>query len=187
MPTVLICESDNKIRSDIKERLFQLGIEKILDATDGKSGIDLALASFPDLIIFDISTNGIDGISAASEIKKKLKVPIVLLSDKSDHETVKRATNAGIASFLTKPLRDDDLLPAMELAFAHTNEIEELKEKIEDLKETLENRKVIEKAKGVLMEKERLSEQDAYRKLQKVAMDKRKSLRQVADFILKGW
>lgn len=185
MPTVLICDDKREIREDLKAKLHLLGMQNILECDDGKRAVELALGSFPDLAIFDVKMPKMDGITAAGEIKKKLKIPIVLLTGCYDHETVKRAAAVGIASFLTKPLREQDLLPAIELAFAHTNQIEELKEKIEDLKETIENRKTIEKAKGCLMERQRLSEADAYRTMQKMAMDNRKSLRQVADALLK--
>lgn len=186
MPTVLICDDKYEIRDDLKTKLLTLGIDHILECADGKKAVELALASFPDLAILDVKMSGMDGITAAGEIKKKLKIPIVLLTGCYDHETVKRAAAVGIASFLTKPLRVQDLLPAIEIAFAHTNEIEELKERIEDLKETIENRKFIDKAKGKLMETEHLHEDEAYRKIQKLAMDKRKTLRQVADFVLKN-
>jgi response regulator NasT len=97
---------------------------------------------------------------------------------------VKRAGEIGIAAFLTKPLREQDLWPAIELAFAHVEEVEALKEQVEDLKDTIESRKVIEKAKGVLMRTQNLSEPEAFRKMQKLAMDKRKSMRQIAEAIL---
>lgn len=186
MATVLICDDKHEIRDDLKAKLLTLGIEQILECSDGKKAVELAFASFPDLAILDVKMPEMDGITAAGEIKKKLKIPIVLLTGCYDHETVKRAAAVGVASFLTKPLREQDLLPAIEIAFAHTNEIEELKERIEDLKETIENRKVIEKAKGRLMEREHIREDEAYRKIQKLAMDKRKTLRQVADLILKN-
>jgi response regulator NasT len=111
----------------------------------------------------------------------------VLLTNAYDAATVKRASESGIAAFLTKPLRKQDLLPAIEIALHHVEEVEDLKERIEDLRETIENRKIIEKAKGMLMEKNGIPEADAYRAMQKMAMDKRKNLRQVADGILKGF
>jgi len=186
MPTVLICDDVTAVREDLKSKLLKLGIDNILECGDGRKAVELALASFPDLAILDVNMPLMDGITAAGEIKKKLKIPIVLLTGSCDHGTVKRAANVGIASFLAKPLREQDLLPAIEIAFAHTNEIEELKERIEDLKETIENRKIIEKAKGLLMEKGSLREDDAYRKIQKMAMDNRRSLRQIADSIIKN-
>ena len=143
----------------------------------------MALDKVPDIIIMDVSMPKKDGITAALEIRKKLKVPIIFLTACHDPDVVKRAVKAGIAAFLTKPVRGDELWPAIELAFAHNDELENLKEQVDDLKETIESRKVIEKAKGVLM-RSGLSEPEAFRKMQKIAMDKRKSLRQIAEAIL---
>jgi response regulator NasT len=170
----------------LKAMLKELGFEDVLECGDGKSAVEMAMASFPDMAILDVAMPEMDGITAAKEIKKKLKIPILLLTNCFDAQTAKRAAESGIAAFLTKPLREQDLIPAIEIALAHTEQVEDLKEKIDDLKETIENRKVIEKAKGMLMEKQRMGEADAYRTMQKMAMDKRKSLRQVADGILKG-
>jgi len=170
----------------LRAMLKELGFEDVLECGDGKSAVEMAMASFPDMAVLDVAMPEMDGITAAKEIKKKLKIPILLLTNCFDAQTAKRAAESGIAAFLTKPLREQDLIPAIEIALAHTEQVEELKEKIEDLKETIENRKVIEKAKGMLMEKQRMGEADAYRTMQKIAMDKRKSLRQVADGILKG-
>ncbi|QEM69659.1 response regulator [Geobacter sp. FeAm09] len=186
MKTVLICDDEPIIRMSLKTMLMELGFEDVLECGDGKSAVEMAMASFPDMAVLDVAMPVMDGITAAKEIKKKLKIPIMLLTNCFDAQTAKRAAESGIAAFLTKPLREQDLIPAIEIALAHTEQVEDLKEKIEDLKETIENRKVIEKAKGTLMEKQRLSEADAYRAMQKLAMDKRKSLRQVADGILKG-
>jgi len=186
MKTVLICDDEPLIRMSLKAMLKELGFENVLECGDGKSAVEMAMASFPDMAVLDVAMPEMDGITAAKEIKKKLKIPILLLTNCFDAQTAKRAAESGIAAFLTKPLREQDLIPAIEIALAHTEQVEELKEKIEDLKETIENRKVIEKAKGMLMEKQRMGEADAYRTMQKIAMDKRKSLRQVADGILKG-
>lgn len=184
--SILICDDEPVIRMNLKAMLLDLGFEDVLECGDGKSAVEMALASFPDMVVLDVSMPGMDGISAATEIRKKLKIPIMLLTNAYDAATVKRATDSGIAAFLTKPLRQQDLLPAIEIALHHADEVEGLKEKIEDLRETIENRKVIEKAKGALMEMNRTSEAEAYRTMQKMAMDKRRSLRQIADAILKG-
>ena len=184
--SILICDDEPIIRANLKAMLAELGFDDILECGDGKRAVETALASFPDMAILDVSMPEMDGITAASEIKKKLKIPILLLTNACDAKTAKRAAESGIAAFLTKPLRKQDLLPAIEIALSHMEEVEELKERIDDLRETIDNRKVIEKAKGMLMEKNRMPEADAYRAMQKMAMDKRKSLRQVADGILKG-
>jgi response regulator NasT len=185
MKNILICDDEPIIRMNLKAMLSELGFDDVLECGDGKRAVEMALGSYPDLVILDVSMPVMDGITAASEISKKLKIPMILLTNAYDAATVKRASESGIAAFLTKPLRKQDLLPALEIALHHVEEIEELKEKIEDLRETIENRKIIEKAKGMLMEKNRLPEADAYRAMQKMAMDKRKNLRQVADGILK--
>jgi two-component system, response regulator PdtaR len=184
--TILICDDEPIIRTNLKAMLTDLGFEEVLECGNGKRAVELALGSFPDLAILDVSMPEMDGITAASEIRKKLKIPIMLLTNAYDSATVKRAAENGIAAFLTKPLRQQDLLPAIEVALHHAEEVEDLKERIEDLRETIENRKIIEKAKGMLMENGRIPEAEAYRAMQKMAMDKRKSLRQVADSILKN-
>lgn len=183
--SILICDDEPLVRMSLKSMLVDLGFDEILECGDGTKAVELALASFPDMAILDVSMPGLDGITAAIEIRKKLKIPIMLLTSACDSATVKRASSSGIAAFLTKPLRQQDLLPAIEIALQHVEEIEGLKEKIDDLREVIENRKVIEKAKGVLMERNRISEADAYRIMQKAAMDKRKTLLQIADGILK--
>lgn len=184
MRSVLICDDEPIIRKSLKNKLQELGFDEIMECGDGDAAVDMALARIPDVIILDVAMPRKDGISAAVEIRKKLKVPILLLTACYDPDTVKKAKKAGIAAFLTKPLRDQDLWPAIELAFAWTSELESLKEEVEDLKETIESRKIIEKAKGVLMRTQGLSEPEAFRKMQKLSMDKRKSMRQVAEAIL---
>lgn len=183
--SILICDDEPLIRMNLNSMLTDLGFDEILECGDGTRAVEMALGSFPDMAILDVSMPGMDGISAAIEIKKKLKIPIMLLTSACDRATIKRASESGIAAFLTKPLRQQDLLPAIEIALHHVEEVEDLKEKIDDLRELIENRKIIEKAKGMLMEKNRISEADAYRIMQKTAMDKRKTLLQVAAGILK--
>jgi AmiR/NasT family two-component response regulator len=182
--TVLICDDEPVIRLSLKNRLKDLGFDEIMECGDGEAAVRLAMERMPDIAILDISMPKMDGITASREIRKKLKIPIILLTAHYDPETVKKASESGVAAFLTKPLRDQDLWPAIELAFAHADEVDLLKEQVEDLKETIESRKVIEKAKGVLMRSQGLSEPEAFRKMQKLAMDKRKSMRQIAEAIL---
>ena len=184
MRSVLIADDESIIRMSLKNKLKELGFDEIMVCGDGETAVSMALSRLPDIAILDVAMPKKDGITAAREIRQKLKIPILLLTASHDPDTVKRAKQAGIAAFLVKPLRDQDLWPAIELAFAHADEVEALKEQVEDLKDTLESRKVIEKAKGVLMRTQGLSEPEAFRKMQKLAMDKRKSLRQIAEAIL---
>ncbi|WP_243372451.1 response regulator [Geotalea sp. SG265] len=184
MRSVLICDDEPVVRMSLKNKLKELGFAEIMECSDGEAAVASATSRLPDMIILDVSMPKLDGISAAKTIRRKLKVPILLLTACLDQQTVTRAKEAGVAGFLTKPLREQDLWPTIELAFAHAHEVDELKEQVEDLKETIESRKVIEKAKGVLMRSQGLTEPEAFRKMQKLAMDKRKSLRQIADAIL---
>jgi response regulator NasT len=164
--------------------LKEVGFDEIIECGDGEDAVAMALSRLPDIAILDISMPKMDGITATNEIRKRLKIPIIFLTAAYDAETVQRAKEAGIAALLTKPLRKEELWPAIELAFAHAEEMEQLQEQVEELKETIESRKVIEKAKGVLMRSQGLSEPEAFRRMQKLAMDKRKSMRQVAEAIL---
>ncbi|HET6421660.1 MAG TPA: response regulator [Geobacteraceae bacterium] len=182
--SVLICDDEPLIRMSLKNKLRELGFDEILECGDGVKAVEMALSHVPDIAILDVAMPVKDGISAARDIRKKLKIPIIFLTACFDPDTVRRAREEGIAAFLTKPLREQDLWPAIELAFAHAEEVENLKEQVEDLKETLETRKIVEKAKGVLMRSQGLSEPEAFRKMQKLAMDKRKSMRQIAEAIL---
>jgi response regulator NasT len=184
MRTVLICDDEPVIRMSLKNKLLELGFDEVIECGDGQAAVKLALDRLPDIAVIDISMPKMDGIAASREIKKKLKIPIILLTASCDPDSVQKAKEAGIAAFLTKPLREQDLWPAIELAFAHADEVEELKEQVDDLRESIENRKVIEKAKGALMRSQGLSEPEAFRRLQKLAMDKRKSMRQIAEAIL---
>jgi response regulator NasT len=184
MRSVLVCDDEPIIRKSLKNKLTELGFDEILECGDGVSAVELALSRIPDIAVLDVAMPGMDGITAAREIRKKLKIPIILLTACYDPDTVKRASESGVAAFLTKPLRAQDLWPAIELAFAHAEEIDALKEQVDDLKENIENRKIIEKAKGILMKNHGLSEPEAFRRLQKLSMDKRKSMRQIAEAIL---
>ena len=184
MKSVLIADDEPILRLSLKSKLKELGFDEIVECADGDSAVSLCLEKLPDLAILDVSMPGKDGITAAAEIRKRLKIPLLLLTACYDPETVQRARKNGIAAMLTKPLRSQDLLPAIELACAHVDEVETLREEVEDLKETIEERKVIEKAKGLLMRSRKLSEPEAFRTMQKLAMDKRKSMKQIADAIL---
>ncbi len=184
MRTVLICDDEPVIRKSLKNMLEKVGFDEIMECGDGEAAVATALSRLPDMAILDIAMPKMDGITAACEIRKKLKIPIIFLTAAYDVDTVQKAKEAGVAAYLTKPLREQDLWPVIELAFAHAEAMETLKEEVEDLKEIIESRKVIEKAKGVLMRNQGFSEPEAFRRMQKLAMDKRKSMRQIAEAIL---
>lgn len=184
MKNILICNDEPGVRASLKGKLKTLGFDEIIECADGETAVRRTLDRVPDIVILDVAMPKKDGIAAAAEIRQKLKIPVIMVAAVADGDMMERAKRTGVASFLMKPLRDQDIWPAIELAFAHNDEVEQLKEQVEDLKETLETRKAIEKAKGVLMASQRLSEPEAFRKMQKLAMDKRKSLRQIAEAIL---
>lgn len=184
MRKIVVCDNEAVARKNLKSSLRTMGFDEIEECSDGEAAVRRTLELLPDIAILDVSLPKKDGVTAAAEIRRKLKIPILLLAAAADAEVVARAKKAGIAALLMKPLRESELWPAIELAFAHSDEVEQLREQVEDLKETLESRKVIEKAKGVLMRNLGLSEPEAFRKMQKLSMDKRKSLRQISEAIL---
>jgi two-component system, response regulator PdtaR len=181
--SVLVVDDKPEIRRSIADALIRYGFTDILEAENGQQAVDLALANQPLLIVMDYVMPIMDGITAAEIISKKCPTPIVLLTTRADPETVEKARLAGISNYVVEPFREDQLFPAVDLAIHHFIEVASLRQEVAKLKDTLESRKVIEKAKGALM-KQGLSEDEAYRKIQRMAMNKRKSLREVAEAIL---
>lgn len=183
MKTALVVDDEPLIRRQVAETLTRYGFDEIIEAENGREAIDTAMVRKPLLIVMDVTMPVLDGISAADKIGRKMSVPIVLLTGNADAETVERARLAGVMSYVVKPFREEQLYPAVDLAIHQFVEVSTLREEVAKLKETLETRKLIEKAKGSLMRKG-LSEPEAYRRMQKMAMDKRKSLKEVAEAIL---
>jgi response regulator NasT len=178
-----VVDDEPLIRRQVTETLEKYGFERIVEAGNGEEAVNLAVAIRPLLVVMDVLMPVLDGIRAAEKIGRQAPAPIVLLTGTADAETVERARLAGVMSYVVKPFRAEQLLPAVDLAIHHFMEVSSLREEVESLRETLEARKKIEKAKGILIQKG-MSEPEAYRKMQKMAMDKRKSLREVADAIL---
>jgi response regulator NasT len=185
MPTRLIlAEDDTVIRMDLKEELQRQGYLVIGDVGDGESAVNLARELRPDLVVMDIKMPQRDGISAAEILTRENVAPVLLLTAYSDGELIERARNAGVVHYVTKPWRQSDLQPAIEIALSRFREYRALEGKVKNLEDQLATRKVVEKAKGVLMQKHQLSEQDAFRRIQKLSMNNRKSMREVAEAIL---
>lgn len=184
MRSVLIYDAEPIIRASVKNRLKELGFDLICECRDGNSAVSAACETLPDIAILDVAMPSKDGLSAAREIRQKLKIPVILLMSFCDTDTLNRAKKIGITTVIAKPFRGQDLLPALEMAFAHAEEVELLKENVEELKMTIESQEIIDKAKEVLLRSQGLSESVAYRKIQKLAMDKQKSMRQIAEAIL---
>lgn len=183
MKTALVVDDEPLIRRQVIETLEQYGFDRIDEAQNGEEAVQLAVARRPLLVVMDVTMPVLDGIRAAEKIGREAPAPVVLLTGTANADTVERARLAGVMSYVVKPFRAEQLFPAVDLAIHHFMEVSSLRDEVNSLRETLEARKLIEKAKGVLIRKG-ISEPEAYRKMQKLAMDKRKSLKDVAEAIL---
>jgi AmiR/NasT family two-component response regulator len=181
---LVIADDESLIRMNLKETLVGLGYLVVGEAGDGVSVVNLARELRPDLVIMDIKMPKLDGIAAAKVLTEDKIAPVLLLTAYSDRELVERAREAGVVNYIVKPFRDAELLPAIEIAIARYAEFQEMDKKIGDLQETLETRKLVERAKGVLMDTQGLKEQEAFRKIQQLSMNTRKSMREIAQAIL---
>lgn len=181
---ILIADDESIIRMNLREMLTQHGYEVVAEASNGATAIDLAHKLRPDLVIMDIKMPGIDGVEAAADLIKDRIAPVVLLTAYSERSLIGQAKEAGVSGYLVKPVRDTELTPVIELALARYAQFQDLEKQVTDLQDALETRKLVEKAKGVLMEVHGLSESDAFNRMRKTSMDHRKSLRDVAEAIL---
>lgn len=181
---VLIADDDPIIRLDLKQMLENLGYEVVAEAEDGLAAGDLARKLRPDVCVLDVKMPVKDGIDTAAELSEEGLAPIILLTAYSDQELIERAKGAGVFGYLTKPFKPSDLSPAIEVARSRFEANEQLKTEVDSLNGRLEARKVIEKAKGYLMEKQGLPEAEAYRRIQTQAMNSRKSMQEVAEAII---
>ena len=181
---ILIADDESLIRLDLREMLSELGYDVIGEAGDGRAALDIARKLLPDLVVMDIKMPGLDGIAAAEQLTRERICPVVLLTAYSDQELVERAREAGVVGYVVKPFRPTELMPVIELSLARFEEFRSLEREIGDLKETIETRKVVERAKGVLMETQGLRESDAFHRIRKTSMDTRKSMREVAEAVL---
>ena len=181
---IIIADDESLIRLDLREMLSHLGYDVIAEAGDGRSALDLARKLQPDLVIMDIKMPDVDGITAAEELTRAKIAPVVLLTAYSDQALVERAKEAGVVGYVVKPFRETELMPVIELCLARFAEFRSLEREVGSLKEALEARKVIERAKGVLMEVHGLRESEAFHRIRKTSMDARKSMREVAEAIL---
>lgn len=185
MPTRLLLAEDEAIqRLDLKTTLEQLGYLVVGEVGDGASAVALARQVRPDLVIMDMRMPGMDGLTAAQVLRKDHIAPVLLLTALNDEQMIERAREAGVVMYLTKPWRSGDIKPAIELTIARYRETAALGQRVQELQEQLASRRVIERAKGLLMQQQHLSEHEAYRRMNKLAMDNRKSLRAVAEAIL---
>lgn len=181
---VVIADDESVIRMDLKEMLHNLGYLVVGEAGDGESAVNLARELKPELVIMDIKMPGVDGIKAAEILTQERIAPVLLLTAFSQTELIEGAKAAGVVGYIVKPFRDSELVPAIEVALARFHEFRELEQEVGDLKETLETRKLIERAKGILMDSQGLKEADAFRRIQKLSMNSRKSMKEVAEAIV---
>jgi response regulator NasT len=181
---VVIAEDEALIRMDLAEMLADEGYEVVGQAADGQQAVELAERERPDLVILDVKMPVLDGIAAAERIAAQRIAPVVMLTAFSQRDLVERARDAGAMAYLVKPFSQSDLAPAIERAVSRFAEIKALEAEVTDLQDRLETRKAVERAKNVLQRDLGLTEPDAFRWIQKTAMDLRLTMRQVADGVI---
>ncbi|CCI52612.1 ANTAR domain-containing response regulator [Nostocoides jenkinsii] len=183
---VVVAEDEALIRLDLVELLGEAGYDVVGQASNGEQAVELTLDLKPDLVIMDVKMPVMDGLSAAEEIGKQRLCPVIMLTAFSQAELVERARDAGVMAYIVKPFTAADLSPAIDIALSRWRELKLLEQEVADLGEALETRKAVERAKGVLMKKLKLTESDAFRWIQKTAMDRRLGMREVAEAVIAG-
>ncbi len=183
---VVIAEDEAIIRMDLRETLQEEGYDVVGETGRGDTVVDLIRETTPDLAILDIKMPGADGLEAARVINAERLCAVLMLTAFSQREVVEEARDAGALAFLVKPFQKSDLIPAIEVAMGRFRELSSLSGEVEALGDQLESRKVIDRAKGVLIDEVGLSEADAFSFIQKTAMSGRTRMRDVADRILDG-
>jgi two-component system, response regulator PdtaR len=181
---ILVAEDETIIRLDLRDLLERSGFTIAGEARDGLEAVELARSEQPDLAVLDVKMPRLDGIDAARRILEERPIPIVMLTAYGQEELVARAVEAGVFGYLVKPFREQDLLPAIQTARARFAELEEVRGEAESLAEALAARKAIERAKGLLMEREKLSEQDAFARLRKASQISGRPLQVVAEALI---
>ncbi len=181
---IIIADDEALIRQDLREMLTNLGYLVVGDVGDGRSAVHQARELKPDLLIMDIRMPDMDGIEAARILTEEGIAPVLLLSAYSQRDLVERAASAGVSGYVIKPFDESNLLPAIEVVLARFNEYQEISKEAARLEERLETRVVVDRAKGILMDHRGMSEQEAFRNIQRISMNSRKSMREVADAII---
>lgn len=183
---IVVAEDEALIRLDLVEMLGEAGYDVVGQACNGEQAVELAVQTRPDLVIMDVKMPVMDGLAAADEIGKQRLCPVIMLTAFSQTELVERARDAGVMAYIVKPFTAADLAPAINIALSRWSELKELEKEVADLGEALETRKAVERAKGVLMKKLKLSEAEAFRWIQKTAMDRRMGMKDVAEAVIAG-
>jgi two-component system, response regulator PdtaR len=181
---ILIADDESLILMDLREMLTNLGYLVVGEANDGRSAVNMARELRPDLVIMDIKMPDMDGIEAAQVLTAEKVAPVLLLTAYSQQELIERAKEAGVVGYLVKPFRESNLAPAVEITLSRFQEFQIVRKEVEDLKEALETRKVVDRAKGILMDTQGLTEQDAFRRIQKMSMNTRRPMKEIAEAII---
>lgn len=183
---IIIADNESIIRMDLKEMLEEAGHTVIGESINGLKAVELTRKLKPDLVIMDIKMPEMDGITAAKIISDEKLAPVILLTAFSQKNIVEKAKHAGVLAYLVKPIRQDSLFPAIEIALSRFAEIQQLEHDLNDVKNSLQMRKILDRAKGILMDAYNISESEAYRRIQKYSMAKRKSIKEVAEAIVRA-
>jgi two-component system, response regulator PdtaR len=181
---VVIADDESIIRLDLKETLQRMGHEVIAEAGDGRTAVDLVRQHRPDLVVLDVKMPELDGVDAAKEIAHEKLAPVLLLTAYSQQDLVRRAMEAGVFAYVVKPFTESDLRPAIGVATARFQEYTAIASEAASLANALETRKLVDRAKGILMDRHGLKEQEAFRKIQQQSMNSRKTMREIAEAII---
>lgn len=181
---VIVADDESVICMDLKEMLNNLGYLVVGETGDGRSAVNLARELRPDVVLMDVKMPDMDGIEAAKILTEEHIAPVVLLTAFSQKDLVERAKQAGVVGYLVKPIQEADLAPAIEIALARFGEFRELEKEVDNLQDQLETRKLVDRAKGILMDSQGLTEAAAFRRIQKMSMNTRKSMKEIAQAII---
>ncbi len=181
---IVIADDESIIRMDLKTLLEEMEFSVVGEAADGQKALELTRSLKPDVVIMDIKMPVMDGLDAAKIISEEKIAPVVLLTAYGQKDLIERAKGAGVFAYLVKPFQESDLMPAIEIAIARYLEQQDLEQTLGDLEQKLETRKTVDRAKGILMDKFKLSEAEAFRRIQQQSMNQRRSMKEIAEAIV---
>ena len=181
---VVIADDESIIRMDLKTLLEEMGHDVVGEAADGQKALEMTRSLKPDVVIMDIKMPVMDGLDAAKIISEEKIAAVVLLTAYSDKDLIERAKEAGVFGYLVKPFQESDLVPAIEIALSRYLEMHDLESTVGDLEQKLETRRIVDRAKGILMDKLKMSEADAFRRIQQQSMNQRRSMKEIAEAII---
>jgi AmiR/NasT family two-component response regulator len=184
MKRILIADDESVIRMDLRETLEEAGYEVIAEASDGAAALELARRERPDVAVLDVKMPRMDGIQAAEAITKERICPVLILTAYNEPHAVTRAADAGVMAFLSKPYHERDLVAGLEVAKARFDQVVALEQEVDKLEDTLKTRRLVDRAKSLLIERHGMTEPEAFRAIQKTAMNQRRTMRDVAEAIV---